>query len=103
MKELQIKIRPKEEDVCYFPDEFQKIRFCGLEIPQGGGRYFRINWASSEDNFKFWYPFVGGYDAGAYTVIRSGDDIIRLYDEGCRFYSFESITELYDWMCAGNR
>ena len=101
MKELQIKIRLIEEDVCYYPDDFQKIRFCGLQTSRGE-RYFRSNWADSIDNYKFWYPFVGGKDASVFTTIRSAVDIIRLYDAGCSFFSFGSAEELYTWMARRN-
>ena len=97
MKELQIKIRPKEADVCYYPDEFNKIRFLGIECPRGS-RYFRANWASTENEAAFWYPFVGGAGASVYTTIRTAQDINRLYDVGCKFFSFQTAEEMYRWL-----
>ena len=97
MKELQIKIRPKEEDVCYYPDEFKRIKFLGIES-QCGNHYFRANWASSESNYGFWYPFVGGAEATVFTTIRSEEDINRLYDMGCKFFSFGTAREMYQWL-----
>ena len=97
MKELQIKIRPREEDICYFPEDFQKVKFLGLEL-NTRQRYFRVNWASSENNNAFWYPFVGGTDATLYTDVRAECDMNRLLRAGCRFYSFETAEEMYRWL-----
>lgn len=97
MKELQIKIKPAGENVCYYPEDFQKIRFCGLQTSQKK-RYFRSNWADSRDNYKFWYPFVGGSDASVFVTIHSAEDIIRLIDSGCQFFSFGTAQEMYRWM-----
>ncbi len=95
MKELQVKIRPKEEDVCYYPEGFQKVLFLGLQEPDGD-RYFRVNWASS--GHDFWYPFAGGKNGGIYTTISSEETIIRLITEGCKFFSFETAEEMYRWL-----
>ncbi len=72
----------------------------GLETPSGE-RYVRNVWASSQDDFKFWYPFVGGPKSTVYTCIMNEGDILRLIDKGCKFYDFETVKEMYQWMAAG--
>ena len=97
MKELQVKIRPKEEDICFYPDDLKKIKFLGLQT-KTGGRYFRTNWASSENDYVFWYPFVGGAEATVYTTLRSEENMAVLLRTGCKFFSFESAEEMYLWL-----
>uniref|UniRef100_A0A6M3KD80 Uncharacterized protein n=1 Tax=viral metagenome TaxID=1070528 RepID=A0A6M3KD80_9ZZZZ len=97
MKELQVKVRPKCEDICFFPEDFQKIKFLGLEIPNGT-RYFRVNWGSTENNYAIWYPFVGGAGASLYANIRTECDINRLLKKDYKFFSFETGIEMYRWL-----
>jgi len=97
MKKLQVEVRPKNEDVCFYPEDFQRIKFLGLQILDGT-RYFRVNWASTENNYTFWYPFVGGVDAALYADIRAECDINRLLKAGCNFFSFETAEEMYRWL-----
>ena len=96
MKELQVKVRPKWGDICFYPEDFQKVKFLGVEI--SGTRYFRVNWGSTENGYAFWYPFVGGTEALLYTTIKTESDINRLLKNGCKFFSFETAIEMYRWV-----
>jgi len=83
------------------PEQLCKLdKFLGLETPKGR-RYVRNTWCSSQDNFKFWYPFVGGPESSVYTCIEGPGDIIRLVSDGCKFFEFETANEMYSWMAGG--
>ena len=97
MKKLTIKIAPKEENICYYPRDFKEVRFLGVQT-SSGERYFRVNWATTESDSIFWYPFVGGKNAGVWCTIRQEDKIQRLLKSGCSFFSFDSPRELYVWI-----
>ncbi len=97
MEKLQVEVSSKQQDICYYPEDFNKIIFLGMQTPDKE-RYCKNNWASSESGSAFWYPFVGGENCSIYTTVRSGTKIQELLDDGCLFFSFDSARELYTWM-----
>ncbi len=97
MRKLNVKVRPLEMDVCFYPEDFCKIQFLGVET-KSGDRYFRTNWASAEDNSAFWYPFCGGITASVWNTVRSTKDMQGMLDSGCTFYFFATAKSLYLWM-----
>lgn len=100
MKELNVVIQEKVPDICYWPDDFGKIKFLGFQT-KSGEKYFRSNWCTTESNSVFWYPLVGGIDALVWTTVHNKTDIEDLLRCGGKFFSFDSAKEMYRWMSGG--
>jgi len=99
MKKVQVVFHEKKPDVLplTYPEEFGLCRFLGFET-RNGERYIQVNWASSEENFAFWYPFVGGANISLYNQGASTEEKLRdMLKQGVS-YKFDSRREMYLWM-----